>query len=56
MDDIATPADLSRELGIDTTRIRAFLREQRGLLPPHETGWYLTLDQAQAVRARFGAS
>ncbi len=56
MNDTATPADLSRELGVDAKRIRAFLRGQYGLLPSHETRWHLTLEQAQAVRAHFRTS
>jgi hypothetical protein len=55
-DDTTTPADLSRELSVDAKRIRDFLREPYGLLPPHETRWHLTLEQARAARARFGAS
>lgn len=54
--DTTTPADLSRELSVDAKRIRDFLREQYGLLPPDETRWHLTLEQDRAVRTRFGAS
>jgi hypothetical protein len=53
MDQETTPADLSRELGIDAKRIRDFLREQYGLLPPSETRWRLNQERADAVRAHF---
>lgn len=56
MNDETTPADLSRELGIDAKTIRDFLREQYGLLPPHETRWRLNPEQAQAVREHFRTS
>ncbi|HEY8591174.1 MAG TPA: SDR family NAD(P)-dependent oxidoreductase [Naasia sp.] len=48
-----TPADLSRELGVDQKRIRDHLREQYGTLPADETRWILTSEQAAGVRARF---
>jgi hypothetical protein len=56
MNDTTTPADLSREFSVDAKRMQAFLREQYGLLPPHETRWYLTLEQAQADRYWIGPS
>ncbi|WP_394253050.1 hypothetical protein [Arthrobacter pityocampae] len=53
MDETTTPADLSRELGVDAKRIRDFLREQYGLLPPHATRWLLNQERADAVRTHF---
>lgn len=53
MDEETTPADLSRELGIDAKRIRDFLRKQYGLLPPNETRRRLNQVRADAVKAHF---
>lgn len=53
MDQDMTPADLSRELGVDAKRIRDFLRERYGLLPPQETRWQLSQEQVDTVRAHF---
>jgi hypothetical protein len=55
MSDIVTPANLSRELGVIPQRIRAYLRERYGKLPPHETRWLLTEQQAADVRIHFRA-
>lgn len=52
MDDFLTPADLSRELGVSQLRIRIWLREEYGVLPPTETRWRLTDAQAAHIRAQ----
>jgi len=51
MDDLLTPADLSRELGVDQRAIRAYLREHYGKLTPPETRWRLSEELAANVRA-----
>lgn len=48
-----TPADLSRELGVDQVRIRDYLRSQYGTLPAGETRWCLTREQADDVLRYF---
>ncbi|HZK58263.1 MAG TPA: hypothetical protein VFC59_00125 [Cryobacterium sp.] len=53
MDDFLTPADLSRELGVDQRRIRGVLRERYGTLVPPVTRWRLDGQQAAYVRARL---
>ncbi|MGO4784376.1 hypothetical protein [Cryobacterium sp. W22_MBD10_FK3] len=56
MDDLRTPADLSRELGIGQRPIRVFLRREYGTLNPPETRWLLTDERASAVRRHFSAA
>jgi hypothetical protein len=50
-----TPSDIAAELGVDAKAVRHFLRQE---FPRSEvdkwTGWALTPDQIDAVRARFG--
>lgn len=55
MDYFLTPADLSRELGVDQRKVRAYLREQYGRLTRSETRWRLNDQRAAKVRARFRA-
>lgn len=52
MDDHLTPADLARELGVDPKTIRAWLREEYGVLPPTETRWRLNREKATYVRTQ----
>ncbi|GAA3399387.1 hypothetical protein [Pseudarthrobacter polychromogenes] len=54
-DDPITPADLARELGKNPKRIRDYLRDQYGTLPPDETRWFPTPEQVADVRRHFGA-
>lgn len=53
MNSIVTPADLSRELHRDQKTIRAYLRRKYGKLPPHDSRWNLTAEQADDVRRYF---
>ncbi|WP_194165140.1 hypothetical protein [Pseudactinotalea sp. HY160] len=53
MDEVITPADLARELGVLAKRIRVVLREAYGKLPPGVTRWKLTPEQVSHVRSRF---
>ncbi|MCU1438778.1 MAG: 3-oxoacyl-[acyl-carrier-protein] reductase FabG [Naasia sp.] len=50
---VVTPADLSRELGVDQETIRDHLRQQHGTLPEDVTRWRLTPEQVEDVRRRF---
>lgn len=50
-----TPADLSRELGVDAKRIREYLRSEEGKLVAPETHWLLDETKAAKVLAHFRA-
>jgi hypothetical protein len=48
------PNDLAKELGVDGKRVRAWLRVTYPRKSDEKnTNWFLSDDQAQAVRARF---
>jgi hypothetical protein len=47
-----TPAELAVELGVDPKALRRWLRQQWPPLHPHSR-WDVTVEQAQAARARF---
>lgn len=51
---IATPADLSAELGIDHRDIRRYLRQAHALNHEPHARWLLTPDMAENVREHFG--
>lgn len=54
MDDIATPRELAKELGISAKRIRTHLLAEYGLLEERNlTRWELTTEEAALVRAYF---
>ncbi len=53
MNDLITPNDLARELGVSAKTIRDYLRSKYGTLPSFETRWHLTESQASDVRAHF---
>lgn len=58
MDDTITPRELARELGIDETTIRDFLRYPDDGRGPFEherryARWHLPPNEADRVRARF---
>ncbi|WP_166790541.1 hypothetical protein [Cryobacterium tagatosivorans] len=53
MSEPVTPADLSRDLQVTQKRIRDYLREKYGTLPPHVSRWLLTDEQATDVRIHF---
>ena len=55
MDDSLTPADLSRELGVDQRTVRVYLREHYGKLAPPETRWRLSEERAANVRVGLRA-
>lgn len=54
-DDVVTPADLERELGVPAKQIRDLLRAEYGRLAEQgETRWELTDDQVSHVRRALG--
>ncbi|MDJ0335633.1 hypothetical protein QMG83_10405 [Salinibacterium sp. G-O1] len=53
MSELATPADLARELGITHKRVRDFLRAEYGKLTPPTTRWELNSEQEAKVRLNF---
>lgn len=52
MEEMATPDDLAKELGVAARTIRQWLRDQGWQSMPY-TRWRLTPEQADKVRARF---
>ena len=56
MDNFLTPADLSRELGVDQRALRAYLRKRYGALVTPETRWRLNDVQAEDVRDHLRAA
>jgi len=54
-DDVVTPADLERELGVPAKQIRVLLRAEYGRLAEQgETRWELTDEQVAQVRRALG--
>ena len=52
-DDVVTPADLARDLGLSSKAVRAWLRDEYGtLISRGESRWRLTSDQVVFVRRR----
>lgn len=54
MDDLITPQELSKELGVSAKAVREYLRSEYGLLAKCQlTRWELTGEEAARVRAHF---
>jgi predicted site-specific integrase-resolvase len=50
-DDVVTPADLARDLGLSDKTVRDWLRRRYGTLASrNESRWHLTEDQVESVR------
>lgn len=54
-EDVVTPADLARTLGVSPKKIRHVLRAKYGRLTEHgATRWHLTAEQIDYVRRVLG--